>query len=120
MNDYHTSLVLIDVYKRQVEQELTYQKLQIPSSDIYEAMGYKDSMPDGMAVSYTHLFLYGPIVLAASTGTEHLDGLYADDSRGGHIAHGKQIPLQEVPMPVSYTHLVQGIPGASGHTCRYG
>ena len=43
-------------------------------------------------------FLYGPIVLAASTGTGHLDGLYADDSRGGHIAHGKQIPLQEVPM----------------------
>ncbi len=40
---------------------------------------------------------YGPIVLASSTGTEHLDGLYADDSRGGHIAHGKQIPLQEVP-----------------------
>ena len=39
-----------------------------------------------------YAFLYGPIVLAASTGTEHLDGLYADDSRGGHIAHGKQIP----------------------------
>ena len=45
-----------------------------------------------------YAFLYGPIVLAASTGTEHLDGLYADDSRGGHIAHGKQIPLSEVPM----------------------
>ena len=45
-----------------------------------------------------YAFLYGPIVLAASTGTEHLDGLYADDSRGGHIAHGKQIPLQEVPI----------------------
>ncbi len=45
-----------------------------------------------------YAFLYGPIVLAASTGTEHLDGLYADDSRGGHIAHGKQIPLQDVPM----------------------
>lgn len=45
-----------------------------------------------------YAFLYGPVVLAASTGTEHLDGLYADDSRGGHIAHGKQIPLQEVPM----------------------
>lgn len=44
-----------------------------------------------------YVFSYGPIVLAASTGTEHLDGLYADDSRGGHIAHGKQIPLQEVP-----------------------
>ena len=45
-----------------------------------------------------YAFLYGPIVLAASTGTEHLDGIYADDSRGGHIAHGTQIPLQEVPM----------------------
>ena len=44
-----------------------------------------------------YAFSYGPIVLAASTGTEHLDGLYADDSRGGHIAHGIQIPLQEVP-----------------------
>lgn len=45
-----------------------------------------------------YAFLYGPIVLAASTGTEHLDGIYADDSRGGHIAHGKQIPLQKVPI----------------------
>lgn len=45
-----------------------------------------------------YAFLYGPVVLATSTGTEHLDGLYADDSRGGHIAHGKQIPLQEAPM----------------------
>ena len=32
------------------EQELTYQKLQIPSLEIYEAMGYKDSMPDGMVI----------------------------------------------------------------------
>lgn len=45
-----------------------------------------------------YAFSYGPIILAAPTGTEHLDGLYADDSRGGHIAHGQQIPLQEVPM----------------------
>ena len=45
-----------------------------------------------------YAFLYGPIVLAASTGTENLDGIYADDSRGGHIAHGRQIPFQEVPM----------------------
>lgn len=45
-----------------------------------------------------YAFLYGPIVLAASTSTENLDGIYADDSRGGHIAHGRQIPLQEVPM----------------------
>lgn len=30
-----------------------------------------------------YAFLYGPIVLATSTGTENLDGIYADDSRGG-------------------------------------
>lgn len=32
------------------EQELTYQDLQIPSSEIYEAMGYKDSIPDQMVI----------------------------------------------------------------------
>ncbi len=45
-----------------------------------------------------YAFMYGPIVLASPTGTENMDGLYADDSRGGHIAHGKQISLQEIPM----------------------
>lgn len=45
-----------------------------------------------------YAFMYGPIVLASPTGTENMDGLYADDSRGGHIAHGKQISLQEMPM----------------------
>lgn len=44
--------------------------------------------------------MYGPIVLASPTGTENMDGLYADDSRGGHIAHGKQISMQEIPMLV--------------------
>ncbi len=42
-----------------------------------------------------YAFMYGPIVLAAVTGTDHLDGLYADDSRGGHIAHGKLMPMQD-------------------------
>ena len=40
-----------------VELELTYQKLQIPSSDIYEAMGYKDSMPDGMVIEEINTLL---------------------------------------------------------------
>lgn len=44
---------------------------------------------------------YGPVVLAARMGTNDMRGLYADDSRGGHIAHGHQIPLQEIPMLVS-------------------
>jgi len=42
-------------------------------------------------------FLYGPIVLAAKTGTERQDGMYADDSRGGHIAYGPQIPQYQMP-----------------------
>lgn len=42
-------------------------------------------------------FMYGPIVLAADMGKERLDGMFADDSRGGHIASGPQLPLQNIP-----------------------
>ena len=42
-------------------------------------------------------FKYGPIVLAAPFGNENQAGLFADSSRGGHIAHGPQIPLNEIP-----------------------
>ena len=50
--------------------------------------------PDGKA---QYSFLYGPIVLAAKTGTDRQDGLFADDSRGGHIANGPKIPLTQMP-----------------------
>lgn len=53
-----------------------------------------EQLPDK---SNYYSFLYGPIVLATKTGTEDMKGLYADDSRNGHIAQGHQIPLQEVP-----------------------
>ncbi|MFC6102167.1 glycoside hydrolase family 127 protein [Olivibacter domesticus] len=53
----------------------------------------------GNSPNYT--FLYGPIALAAKTDTADQLGLFADDSRGGHIAKGKQIPLQEMPLLVS-------------------
>jgi hypothetical protein len=43
-------------------------------------------------------FVYGPVVLGAKTGTNNLDGLIADDSRMGHIAHGKLYPVDEAPM----------------------
>ena len=33
-----------------LEQKLTYKDLQIPSSEIYEAMGYKDSIPEQMVI----------------------------------------------------------------------
>ncbi|OQB30109.1 MAG: Non-reducing end beta-L-arabinofuranosidase [Bacteroidetes bacterium ADurb.Bin174] len=60
-------------------------------------------------------FLYGPIVLASKTGTENMDGLFADDSRGGHIAHGRQVSQRDLPIIVgdknliaSYVQPVQG------------
>lgn len=37
--------------------------------------------------------LYGPIVMGIQTGTEHLDGLVADDHRWAHIAHGPLVSL---------------------------
>lgn len=40
-----------------IEQELTFQDLQIPSSEIYEAMGYKDSIPDQMVIDETNTLL---------------------------------------------------------------
>lgn len=57
-----------------------------------------EQLPDK---SNYYSILYGPIVLAAKTGTEDMVGLYADDSRGGHIAHGKQIAMKDMPIIVS-------------------
>lgn len=42
-------------------------------------------------------FLYGPLVLAADLGHDEQSGLFADDSRGGHIASGKRMPLDKLP-----------------------
>lgn len=60
-------------------------------------------------------FLYGPVVLAARTSTENMDGLFADDSRGGHIAHGIQIPQKEMPIVIGEKNdlasLVKPVPG---------
>ncbi len=46
-------------------------------------------------------FLHGPILLAAKTGSEDLKGLTADNSRWGHIAHGKKLPIDLAPVIVS-------------------
>lgn len=56
-----------------------------------------EQLPDK---SNYYSFFYGPLVLAAKTGTEDMTGLFADDSRGGHIAHGKQVPLKDIPIVV--------------------
>ena len=70
--------------------------------------------PDGKP---QYSFLYGPIVLAAKTGTDRQDGLFADDSRGGHIANGPKIPATQMPAIIGspddiLTHLnpVEGKP----------
>lgn len=39
----------------------------------------------------------GPILLGARMGTEHLDGLIADDDRWGHIAHGPLVSVFDTP-----------------------
>jgi hypothetical protein len=57
-----------------------------------------EQLADG---SNYYAFLYGPIVLAARMGTEGIVGLFADDSRGGHIAQGDIIPLLDIPIIVT-------------------
>jgi uncharacterized protein len=46
-------------------------------------------------------FMHGPILLAARSGTEDLAGLVADDSRWGHIASGKRLPLDKAPVLIA-------------------
>nr|WP_288808589.1 glycoside hydrolase family 127 protein [uncultured Sphingobacterium sp.] len=53
--------------------------------------------------------LCGPIVLAARSGTEDLRGLKADDSRMGHIASGKQIPLRDVPILTTHPDAIPSL-----------
>jgi len=71
-----------------------------------------EQMPDG---SKYVAVMYGPVLLAAKTDTTNLDGLYADDSRMGHIAKGKQYPLQDMPLFVTDDNIVaahiHAIPG---------
>lgn len=59
---------------------------------------HAEQLPDSSA---NYSFLYGPIVLAADLGNESQDGLMADDSRGGHIAAGPRLPLQNMPVIVT-------------------
>ena len=43
-------------------------------------------------------FKYGPILLSAKTGTDGLTGLFADDSRMGHVASGPQKNIYTAPL----------------------
>jgi hypothetical protein len=54
-----------------------------------------ERLPDG---SDWVAFLRGPIVLAAPAGTNNLQGLYANDSRMGHVAAGPLVPMEQAPV----------------------
>ncbi|HOQ05311.1 MAG TPA: glycoside hydrolase family 127 protein [Anaerohalosphaeraceae bacterium] len=56
---------------------------------------HSERLPDG---SDWAAILYGPIVLVRPAGTDRLDGLFADGSRMGHVAHGPMVPLDRVPV----------------------
>ncbi|MHC0439679.1 beta-L-arabinofuranosidase domain-containing protein [Flavobacterium sp. 3-210] len=58
----------------------------------FQTSTHLEKLPDG---SNWAAFVNGPIVLAAKTSTENLDGLFADDSRMGHVAQGKYISLDK-------------------------
>lgn len=54
-----------------------------------------EQLPDKSAY---YSFSYGPVVLAADFGKEKQENTFADDSRGGHVANGPQIPLNLMPV----------------------
>ena len=53
-----------------------------------------EGLPDG---SDWYAILHGPILLAAPSGKDHLDGMRAGPGRNEHIAHGALVPLDQVP-----------------------
>lgn len=54
-----------------------------------------EQLPDK---SNFYAFKYGPILLATPTDTSKQVGLFADDSRGGHIATGPQTDFANIPI----------------------
>ncbi len=54
-----------------------------------------ERLPDG---SDWVAILRGPIVLASPAGTNDSRGLYANDSRMGHVAAGPLVPMDQVPV----------------------
>ncbi|WP_116127754.1 glycoside hydrolase family 127 protein [Lewinella sp. IMCC34183] len=54
-----------------------------------------EGLPDGSAY---YAVVHGPLVMAAKTGTEDIEGLVADDSRMGHVASGPTRPLADAPV----------------------
>jgi len=76
-----------------------------------------ERLPDGSDYAAV---LHGPIVLAAKTGTEQLDGLIANDGRMGHISPGPYLPLDRAPMLVGdFAQLAGGIRPVEGRPLTF-
>jgi DUF1680 family protein len=43
-------------------------------------------------------FMYGPVVLASPMGTDDVEGLRAGDGRMAHVARGRRIPAEGIPV----------------------
>lgn len=67
-------------------------KVELPMSLAIEPL------PDG---SDYVAFRYGPIILAAATGTDDLDGLFAGSGRMEHVAEGPLRPIATAPTLVA-------------------
>lgn len=77
-----------------------------------------EKLPDGS--SYAAL-KYGSIVLGTKIGEDDLKGIFADDSRGGHIAEGTQIPISDMPVFLTddLEDLVKKVKKKSGENLRF-
>jgi DUF1680 family protein len=76
-----------------------------------------EKLPDGS--DYVAL-VHGPIVLAARTGTEGIDGLVAGDGRMAHVSPGPYLPLDGAPMLVGDPEsLAAGVRPVAGRTLTF-
>ena len=77
---------------------------------MHNSIEYMPNVPNYIAL------MHGPVLLGAKTGTEDLKGLVADDSRWGHIASGKKLPIDKAPIIIednvaSLTNKLTPVPG---------
>jgi uncharacterized protein len=64
-------------------------QVQLP---MHTTIEHLPNVPDYIAI------MHGPVLLAAKSGTEGMTGLVANDSRWGHIAGGKRLPVDKAPI----------------------
>ncbi|MCU4163496.1 glycoside hydrolase family 127 protein [Marinilabiliaceae bacterium A049] len=98
---------IVSLNDKPIRSDITNGYIKINYSDWKEGDLVTVKMPMHTSIEYLPdnsnyaSVAYGPIVLGAKTDTLDLDGLYADDSRMGHIARGEMRPLEQAPAIIS-------------------